>query len=50
MISENVEDSEKLDCGKTYWFGRIDKHESSKFELTTANLGCDLPSTVLETK
>ena len=42
-ISGNVEDSELLDCEQTHWFGRVDKHESSKFELTTADLDCDIP-------
>ena len=43
MVSENVEDSDLLDCGQTHWFGRVDKHKSSKFELTTVGLDCDLP-------
>ena len=43
MISGNVEDSELLDCEQIHWFGRVDKHEFLKFELTTAVLYCDLP-------
>ena len=39
---ESLEDAEQLDCKQIYWFGRIEKHECSRFELTTVDLDRNL--------